>query len=269
MTAILQASLPFSPWAEPNARRLPGVQPLDPAEWLHVDDAFAAQMAERERLIATVPREVHALEPSAQAAAREVLDLVVTHLRGDPRYDVAAQAVTRPDGVRVALDPEAPLFTVGRLIQEDVCLLQCDGQGGHVLTGAILCFPASWRLPEKMGRALIGIHRPVPEYDADLARRVQRLFDAIRPERPLWRSNVLSYDDPVLHQPRSEAAARRPATAHAPFIRSERQCLLRLPQSRAVVFSIHTYVVRRADLTSAQAAALNGQPEAMRASTDE
>ena len=41
MTAILQASLPFSPWAEPNARRLPGVQPLDPAEWLHVDDAFS------------------------------------------------------------------------------------------------------------------------------------------------------------------------------------------------------------------------------------
>lgn len=256
MTPVLQGSLPFSPWAVPNARRLPGIQPLDPAEWLHVDDAFAAQMAERDRLIATVPDEVHALSASAHAAAREVLQRVLAQLRADSRYDVAADAVTRPDGVRVALDPTAPLLTVGRLIQEDICLLQGDGQGRHVLTAAILCFPASWRLSEKMGRALIGIHRPVPEYDADLASRVQRLFDAIRPDRPLWRSNVLAYADPALHQPRSEGDPRRPEATDAPFVRSERQCLLRLPQSRAVVFSIHTYVVRRADLTPAQAAAL-------------
>ena len=32
-----------------------------------------------------------------------------------------------------------------------------------------------------------------------------------------------------------------------PFTRSERQCILRLPESDAVVFTIHTYVVRDGD----------------------
>ena len=35
-------------------------------------------------------------------------------------------------------------------------------------------------------------------------------------------------------------------------MRSERQCLVRLPQTGAVVFAIHTYVVRMADLTQAE-----------------
>uniref|UniRef100_UPI002E26F16C heme-dependent oxidative N-demethylase subunit alpha family protein n=1 Tax=Mesobaculum littorinae TaxID=2486419 RepID=UPI002E26F16C len=43
---------------------------------------------------------------------------------------------------------------------------------------------------------------------------------------------------------RSRAEAR--PGAEAPYLRSERQGLLRLPESRAVVFTIHTYMVRRA-----------------------
>jgi hypothetical protein len=45
-----------------------------------------------------------------------------------------------------------------------------------------------------------------------------------------------------------------------PFVRSERQCLIRLPESRAVLFSIHTYVVARENLTPEQAAALREFP---------
>ena len=71
----------------------------------------------------------------------------------------------------------------------------------HVLTGACLCFPASWALSEKLGRPLIGIHRTVPVYQEDLARRVQRMFDVIRVDQPLWRMNALVYANPALHQP--------------------------------------------------------------------
>ena len=82
-----------------------------------------------------------------------------------------------------------------------------------------------------------------------MARRVQRLFDGVREGRPLWRFNALWYDDPTLFQPRPENAPRAAIDrSKAPYFRSERQSLVRLPQTGAVVFSIHTYVVARRDV---------------------
>ena len=99
-----------------------------------------------------------------------------------------------------------------------------------------------------MGRPLIAIHDPVEVYDAALAPRVQRLFDAIRPEAPLWRANALLYANPALFQPERALPGTPEAAAPPRYFRSERQCLVRLPQSRAVVFSIHTYLMALGDL---------------------
>ncbi|MEP2717177.1 heme-dependent oxidative N-demethylase subunit alpha family protein, partial [Pseudophaeobacter sp.] len=67
--------------------------------------------------------------------------------------------------------------------------------------------------------------------------------------RPLWRFNALWYQSPELFAPRSVNDRRD--TSHgtdAPYMRSEQQVILRLPKSRAVVFSIHTYMVHRDDV---------------------
>ncbi|MDZ4135417.1 MAG: DUF3445 domain-containing protein, partial [Paracoccaceae bacterium] len=205
MTSILQSHLPFAPWMDPRTARLPGILPLEGDAWLCTDDAFAAQMAERDRLIADAEPAVHGLQEPARPAADELLDRVLMKVHTTAGYRVDDDQVIRPDGVCVPILRAAPLLTLGRLVQEDLCLLQHDGTE-HVLTGAILCFPASWTLAEKLGRPMTGIHTPVAPYDADVARRVQRLFDAIRPEQPLWRANALSYDVPVLHLPRPEGA---------------------------------------------------------------
>ena len=253
---VTQAALGFAPWLDPRLRRLPGVQPLDPADWLLVDDAFAGQMALRDDLIATAPEQVHAQHPKARAAAVELLETVLAVLADRPGFTRSGDSLCRPDGVTVPLNPAAPLLTLGRLVQADWCLLQPEG-GAHVLTGAILCFPASWRLADKIGRPLPAIHAPVPEYDAPLAARVQRLFDGVRAGAPLWRANLLAYADPTLHQPLPEGTPRPPVPAPAPYLRSERQAIARLPRTGAVVFSIHTAVVPRAALTPAQRAAFD------------
>ncbi len=254
MTPILQSHLPFCPWMDPRTARLPGVMPVEGDDWLRQDDAFAAQMAERDRLLATVPDRVHALLEQGRAAAEELYDTILARLARQPGYRITPATAERPDGVTVPLHRDQPLLTLGRLVQEDLCLMERVGEE-HLLTGATLCFPASWSLSEKIGRPLTGIHTPVPSYDTDIARRVQRMFDAIRVEQPLWRMNALVYVDPTLHQPRREGDPRTDRRGGR-YVRSERQCFLRLPQTRAVVFSIHTYVVRIETLSDAERAGL-------------
>lgn len=255
MVPVLQKTLPALPWIDPRLSRLPGMLPLDPADWLVADEAFAGQMAERDRLIAGKAALVHALPDAARPAADELLARVLADL---PRlgFRLGAGDALRPDGVAVPLDRDAPLLTLGRLVQEDFCLMQAGPDGEHVLSAAVLCFPASWTLAEKLGRALVRIHAPVPRYDDGVAPRVQRLFDAIRHERPLWRMNYHPYQVADLFHPMTEAAPRPRPTGPAPYLRCERQCLLRLPQTQAVVFSIHTYVLDMADVPPEARAAL-------------
>lgn len=251
---ILQQSLPYHVWCDPRLSRLPGILPLQDDSWCVVDDAFGAQMAERDRLILTAPAIVHGLLEAGRLAAEELYDKVLARLAATNGYQIGLRSVTRPDGVTVTMDRSQPLLTLGRLVQEDLCLMLKQGDE-HVLVGAVLCFPASWTLAEKLGKALIGIHVPVKPYDADMAKRVQRLFDMIRVENPLWRMNALVYVNPDLHQPRRESDPRTDRRG-GDYVRSERQCLLRLPQSDAVLFAIHTYVVCITDLPDAPRAAL-------------
>ncbi|QYK39951.1 MAG: DUF3445 domain-containing protein [Paracoccaceae bacterium] len=258
MTIVLHDRLPFAPWADPRTRRLPGTLPLDMADWLRVDEAYAGQMALRDRLIAGHLDAVHGCLPMAAAAADELYATVLPLLPG-LGFRIAGGGALRPDGVTVPLDPARPLVTLGRLCQNDFCLMQEDGAGEHLLSAAILCFPAGWRLAEKLGRPMMRIHLPVAKYTEDVGRRVQRLMDAVRPGAPLWRANGHRSRAPLFN-PLSEADPKDMAEGGMPYIRSERQCLLRLPESRAVVFSIHTYVVRAENLTAEQAEALAAHP---------
>ena len=247
MTEILQTHIPYDAFAEVA---LPGISPMKMTDWLIIDEAYAGQMALREELLARRCGDVLALDEHACAAAAELLDVILELLEEKEGFLVSGTVVTCPDGRKVTLDGQDPLGSVARLVQEDICILQRQGDQ-HVLTGAVLCFPASWSLSEKFGKPLTGIHVPVDSYDDNIARRVQRLFDGVRVERPMWRKNLLWYNNPDLFQPRSENERRTPVDkSSAPYLRSERQSILRLPRSEAVVFSIHTFVVARENVAT-------------------
>ena len=244
---ILNHTIPYDPLCP---KPLPGISPLDPRDWLRVDETYAAQVSEKARVVAANRDMVLALDETARPAAEELLDMVVAALSVKDGFCVQDTGMLCPDGRHVAVDRADPMLTLSRLIQEDFCILQKYGDE-HVLTGATLCFPASWLLAEKFMQPLIGIHKPVASYDTDIARRVQRLFDGVRVAQPLWRFNALWYTDPALHQPRSAHTRRDERFVEtARYMRSELQTIRRLPKTDAVVFGIHTYVLTQDSLNS-------------------
>lgn len=210
-----------------------GIRRLDPADWLLVDDQRDAELAHKADLLAATPNSVLGWldevdgHPVTDDAA-ELLDAVTDELK------------TR-HGVSAVLDPDRhPLDAAGRLVQEDLTLLRTRADGVTVLTGGSVCFPSGWFLQEKLGRPLADVHEPIPEYQTELASRVDNYFARITPERPGWRRNWFVYDNPALFQPADPVHDPADDARRSFVIRSERQTMRRLPQTGALVFTIRT-----------------------------
>ena len=225
-----------------------GLHALEPAQWLEHGADAAHQMAERRRLLAEQPGEVVAALPESAPALEELLALVWAYLpeHHGPRWRREDGALTaRASGERFPDAPADALATLGAMVQEDFCIMQASPEG-YRLTAAVLCFPAHWRLADKLGRPLDVIHEPVPGFDVRLAKPVGRFFASLQVERPVWRVNWSLVDTPELFRPPELRRERRridPAEAGSQlWLRVERQTLRRLPESGAVVFTIRTYV---------------------------
>lgn len=248
-----------APFTEARTAHPPGLCPLDPAEWTPVDPDFAAQMAYRAELLARDRELVLAEMPDAAPAVAELYQRMLGYLAGRAGYRVAGHRVTRPDGRTVTPDPASPLTSLNALVADDICVLAPDATSGEYrLIAGLLCFPSRWLLSEKMGRPLTRIHDPVPDYDEVLARRVNRVFEVLRPERPLVRVNWLVHATAELHLPLglSDKLVQSADPARGIYLRTERQTLMRLPETGAVVFGIKTSLCPLDVLTPSQASAL-------------
>jgi hypothetical protein len=250
---------PFEPGRYRMAMDLVAVP--EPA-WFEFDRRYPAEMAERRRLLSTAHGEVFATTPRSDAARQEALQLIVAALtRHHPDWFSGDEAVLRNHltGEIWDLGSLDPLELAGRLVQEDLCLIQNterrreDGAAGGVavepvFTAAVLCFPSRWRLRDKIGKPLTAVHGPVPLYADRLARPVDRFMRQLKPNHIASRLNWSLLDDPALFQPGgkwrtggSTGITRQNAGSRV-FLRVERQTLRRLPVSEAVLFGIRVHV---------------------------
>ena len=253
MKIVLQKSLSFAPWMQTQTSKLPGITPVSLSEWIQIDEAYTEQLLLKSELVSKNFDQVHRLANEAIPAAIEVLNKVLSLIPG-LGFEINGSEVRRPDEVVVTIDKAEPLLSLAKLIQEDIIILQQVG-GEHLLRGACLCFPASWDLNEKFNKPLTQIHEPVENYDTILAQRVERIISSVRPDQPLMRGNVLRYANPELFHPKRNSDLER-LSRKGEYIRSERQTLLKMPNTDAVIFSIHSYVIRETDLSSEQVAGL-------------
>ncbi|MBY0502902.1 MAG: DUF3445 domain-containing protein [Bryobacteraceae bacterium] len=164
-----------------------------------------------------------------------------------------------------------PFGRAARGLAEDLLLL-ADAPGWPLVAG-VLCFPNDWQLADKLGQSLLAVHGPVPGFAAQAGEASLKLFERLKPERPVWRANwaikVTSRLDlpPAVNQS-FEPAKREITAANAGqrcYFRIERQTLSRLPSG--VLFTVRTYLEPLESLSGeerrAVAVALRTMPGAM------
>lgn len=228
-----------------------GLTPLSDEEWLAPDAALRETLLEKRHLLATRRDEVFRALPEADVSSGELLAMLATHL---PQHfpacyrragDRLTNAATGEDWDLAALTLH-PLDLAGRLVQEDLCLMQ-SGESGYRLVGASLCAPNRWRLEDRLGQLLDLIHAPVPGYGPALGRPVAHFFAALKLDRIVGRVNWGIADDPTRFQPVGrdvDVAIGAENASTALWLRVERQTLRRLPQSGAVLFTIRTEIAQ-------------------------
>lgn len=256
----MSGATPLFPIEDGPWRLAMALRPLDPAEWIAPDEDLEVHLAEKDRLIGERQLEVFAETPGSKMAQAELLALLLTHLpsRFPEMYSHDGDMLRIGQNRVVDLkSPDPAALTAGRLVQEDLCILQSPAPGEpYVLTAASLCFPTRWRLADKIGKPMAAIHAPVPLYADKMTRQVDRFFQHLKVEKPVWRINWSLLDDPTLFQPtghgRTAADPRfTPETiGENIWFRSERQTLVRLPETNAIVFGIRVYQTTLAEVAS-------------------
>jgi dimethylamine monooxygenase subunit A len=268
--------LPFDPFDGKPFRLRIGARPLEMSNWLVLDEESENAIDEKYRLMQTAEGFAACvalpIDDVSATACAELVRIVGAHMRTyEPEH------LDRQLARVSSLGECADIDRAGRFAVEDFCVLTRPTAGEPLrLTAATLCFPSRWRLAEKLGQELIGIHEPVPEYESALGRPTNSALDRVTPEKPFWRMNWSVSDDPRLHQPTGHfdptAGSRVSDVGNDVYLRVERQTLVCLPESRAVVFGIRTLVrslsqVLASDATVAEriVTTLTSLPDGMRA----
>ena len=249
--SLERAAAVHLPFAGGRFRLAMGLQPVEEYAWFDLGQNLSCVLDAKRALLDSRHSEVFQALPAADMAASELLCLLAEHLS---RYHAA---LFRKDGDQlanlvsgeiwnIAEPPLHPLDLAGRLVAEDLCLLQ-SRESNLVLVGASLCAPSRWVLAEKIGQPVRAVHAPVPGYDGALGQPVDQFLAALKPGRLFRRFNWGIADDPTPFQPMAAAPARDITAANAGeklWLRVEQQTFRRLPETAAILFAIRTTITR-------------------------
>jgi len=215
-----------------------GLRPIAPNEWL--PGRISANEYDRKRKLLTDP-------------AAGVFAAIDGSLRGQQHI---LDAVTRCVGCAEGeCDLEAaPIVRAAMLVPDDLCLME-EIDGAYCLTAACVCAPSYWRLVEKIGRSLDGIHAPVPTLNDKLAASMRQFFERLPDDAIFERRNWLLHTNDALYQPVADTwHAVTDEEVATLIVRSERQTLRRLDPT-TIAFTIRVTCHRLGEIVSHRDAA--------------
>ena len=224
-------SPPYLPFLDGPAQVSPQLKPIGMDDWLLPDTEAADWLVPKHDLM---------------RCQRE--NVFVQHEWAEDAADEAARTIQDAVGPGWGLhDFVTPLERAAAQVSDDLCVM-VPVDGVYCLGAASLCAPTFWSLTEMAGRPLGGLHREVTGADPELSSRISRIFSGLQHGLVLERFNWTVQLDGERHLPSSqplkealkvlsaEEAARR---LH---LRVERQTVRKLPETRAVLFTIRICV---------------------------
>ena len=219
-----------------------GVRAIPPHEPLIVaTDEYTAEIQLKQHLLRDQLDKCWAATPASAPAQAEAVDLLRS--RCDERHPLLSSRDHGSNG-----DSEPALLAIGRLIQEDLILLSDDAPQGFPIIAGSVCFPSGWALSDKLGQLQSCVHAAVPNFKQQLLSPSLKLLARLKAGRSVSRSNWSVRALGRLNQFPCDAAEIRtaseavtPQTAAECMFRVEFQTLSRLAETRAILFTIHTF----------------------------
>jgi len=245
-------------------REIPGrvrmhTRRLGMEDFIRIDKTYPDQMRLKKDLFKNKLDQVFISRdsPATTSAKQEFLDMLVKYLPGrfpDIFKKTDGEMYIKPLGETISLDTtvEDPLVVASRLVQEDWCILEwSEKHENYVFTAGAVCFPMRWSILEKFEQPMFKIHEPVKAFKT-LESSVLDLVKNMTHEKPVWRANWAVFNDldgtldlatPAGHTDREnhKTEFNPKTTGRELTFRAEYQTLLKLPKSKAIVFSIRTY----------------------------
>lgn len=216
-----------------------GLSPISHRQWIEPFDARVyQQFADHKHAILAKQPNAILVDPTAVPALKEWYGALKHHLKHN-HSGVVSECGISVDGA-VPQNGFELLEKITHWVPDDMCILLEDEAGEYRLQAASVLSPSLWDPALKFRQTLAFIHESVPRFERQLMPRMNRFFRHIKADRPVVRYNWAVQRGDVLYRV-PERVASETDTGTAPlFYRVERQSLLRLPNTNAVVFIIRT-----------------------------
>ncbi|MGP4046108.1 heme-dependent oxidative N-demethylase family protein [Streptomyces sp. 2A115] len=255
-------------------------------EWgawiLDIDDEYADELAQRQRILAADPTRLTVL-PHMRPACWDALHTLLRELAAQYpdamelrqedggtgggsyvwRNDLLGIEQRFTDGEDASL-PGGPLGFLGSQIQDDIVLLD-QREGSLWADAGLVTFAADWSMRFDVGMRFLEVHGPVPRvHEEGIISRAERFLMRLEPGQEYRRTNWTMSVGRRLDQSTEvypEWGRDRRLAGEAPSaelaerlqLRVEVQHLIRLGASGAVMFLIRTYMVSLAELAQVPA----------------
>ena len=227
MEAINQKPKMYYPWVEPKG--IMNLQNLT-TSWIDLDSNYLSSCNLKSSLLKSNESLVFKSTSNSLQPSKEVLQHVLDSLPPDVVSCNKNIVLNHITGQSYDVDQVHPLKVASMLIQCDLCIMtEIDDE--FILTDACVCFPDRWRLDEKIGKSLAGIHKPVKHFE-----KIRQASNAFMKgmNEPKYRFNYTFSPTNELHLPNEVDGPNK-------YARVERQCFFRL-KSGSVLFTIRTYI---------------------------
>ncbi|MFI7588192.1 heme-dependent oxidative N-demethylase family protein [Spongisporangium articulatum] len=200
-------------------RHTVGARPVDAGSWLRPRPHDEALVEWKDRRLAELGPRAFRGGPDTVEAGRAVLDLL-----GRRPHDV-----------------KHPLDLAARYVAEDLCLVDVTGPEPVLVAGSVV-MPSGWLIGDKVGRPMLAVHEPVPQYAEQIGTASDQLLRKLTADRIVARVNWTMQAGDALFRPPGDPQPPVSGPAEAAdvvHLRVEYQTLRRVTDAH-VLFTIRT-----------------------------